>query len=160
MSLLDYPKEACPACKNSDWYYRNGPPGWWECIKCHAPGDPVELLKARAILANRKLYLAWFQLTDGAGGQLNEEGKDIYAEATQRARDIARQLKELSKTECLYIENGKKLKKCNVMPVLTDKPSWNGFFCHCCPNDYWWEKELFELDEEKIKREERLKRGG
>ncbi len=143
MSLLDYPKNECPACKKPDWYYRQGE---WSCLHCHSPGDPVELLKARAVLANRKLYLTWFQLTGGAGGQLDEEGKLAYAEASQRARDIARQLKEVNKTECLYIENGKKLKKCNVMPVLTSKPHWNGFFCHCCPNDFWWEKELMELD--------------
>lgn len=148
--MLDFPKLTCQACKKEDWYYRPAgnsfPTGEWICLRCHPPGDKVMLLKARTMLANRKLYLAWFALTGGVGGVLDEEGKEVYNEGCQRARALAQELKEAGSTDCLYIENGKKLKKCNVMPSITSKPSWDGFFCHACPNEYWYVKELLEYD--------------
>lgn len=160
MGLLEYPKAPCQACQKPDFWYQGN--SNWVCMNCHAPvGDPKIFLVHRARLANRKLYLAWHQLyvrpdekqVEALKGvpmaqvmEVVKEETEMYKAACARAHDIGEQLKAQGFTDCLYIENGKKLKPCNVMPTLTSKPSWAGFFCHSCPNDYWPEKEILDYD--------------
>lgn len=148
MSKLDYPQEPC-YCGSTNFWYTHGN---WVCMKCHPPikGDKEELI-ARAMLANWKLYLAWFKYkqlekTDPA----YEATLDQFRDGTKRATELSRQLKERGLTECLYIEDGKKLKKCNVIPNLYEQaPTIENFFCHCCPNEYWFERELFDIEKKK-----------
>jgi hypothetical protein len=47
----------------------------------------------------------------------------------------------LINTDCPYIENGKKLKRCTFN--AGDKE------CFGCMNDYWWQTELFDNDKAK-----------
>lgn len=157
MGLQDYPKLPCPNCRNNKWWYHQTNHGnSWLCMQCQSPVDPIDLLKARAILANRLLYLAWFEIY-GRGAEVIINGKITfdpemaaqYKEGEARAKKIAEELKAAGVKDCLYIENGKKLKICNVMPTRTSTPSWDGFFCHACPNDYWFIKELMEFDQNK-----------
>ena len=155
MGLLDYPKLPCPNCRSTKWWYMQTNHGNdWRCLNCQQPNDPIEKLKARAVLANRLLYLAWFEINEKGSefdiveGRLvwNPELKAQYEDGCTRAKQIAQELKDAGMKDCLYIEGGKKLKICNVMPVHTSTPSWDGFFCHACPNDYWYVKELMEYD--------------
>jgi len=133
-SIAIFPPDPCPVCKSTDWWF-NGTS--WVCGRCHPPGDPKIELKFRVIKGNHKLFKAHQQIIAMGPGEAREKALDQYLAALEVLKDLNRQMKELSMTECLYIQDNKKVRKC-----LSQEEK---FFCHVCPNSYWWEKELMEL---------------
>lgn len=146
---VDYPRIPCSNCNSLDWWWRDSN---WVCMKCHPPveGSKEELI-ARAMTANWKLYKGWFGLDKyKKGTPAYTEAMAHFRDATRRAQDLARDLKSRGITECLYVENGQKLKKCGVYPDLYARElTLENFFCHCCPNDYFWEMELFDTQKKR-----------
>lgn len=149
---LDYPKMPCHVCKGDRFWYRGKD---WLCMRCTPPPkDSKEELIARAMVANHKMYLAWYDYMQYRKSDPGyEEMRRQFHEGTEKAVALGRQLKERGITDCLYIQDGKKLKKCNIFPNLyTSEPTIENFFCHCCPNDYWIEQELFDYDDKMNRR--------
>ncbi len=141
-----FPERKCTICGSDDWWFRQKEPwlptdslepGEWLCGRCHPPADPLTKLKYRVIKGNYKLAKA-HKLIEAT---YNTENRDAalakYQEAYTKLRVLCNELKDKGATECLYISRGKKLQRC-----LDDKE----FVCTVCPNDYWWQKELLELD--------------
>lgn len=140
--ITEYPSVPCPGCgKYIFWYREPSPdkrwkygnqvgPNGWVCSTCSPAPDPSIMLKSRILRGNvliNKIYTVIRATTDP------EEHKKLVenmVQATERMRDLMREFKNYS-TDCLYIEGGKKLKKC-----LT------GFTCYGCPNSYWPEREM------------------
>lgn len=134
--ITDFPEKPCTMCGSTDWWYRmDHGPAEWLCGKCH-PADPLTALKFRVIKGNHKLYKAWRQIR-GLSGEEKEKAFEKYFPALEKLKDLNRELKARSATECLYIEDSKKVRKC-----LGQEEE---FFCHVCPNSYWFDKELMEL---------------
>lgn len=135
--ITDFPDKPC-LCGSTDWWYRmpEPGPGEWLCGRCHPAPHPIITLKFRVIKGNYKLYKVWQQIITLEGEEKAEALKKLHP-ALDKLKGLNRQLKEAGATDCLYIENGKKLRKC-----LGQEEK---FFCHVCPNDYWFDKELMSL---------------
>jgi hypothetical protein len=130
MSILDYPQELCPICHSNTWWYSiidpeyKGPKGW-VCGVCHPPAGDV-FIKMRIIKGNF---------------MLNKMRNQISPEELIKGIALLKELwGKLGKTDCLYFEDKKKLKKC--VPAFANE---KGIECFSCPNDYWWAAELFEV---------------
>lgn len=151
MSILDYPKDPCHICKGTNFEYEGN--DHWRCIRCSPipETDHKRVSRARAVIANWKIYNLWILLNNTAKDDENYKGYlDTFKEAVARAKEIERAMKSIvNNTDCLYIEHGQKLKKCNVFPQFHIEPSPELMFCHACPNNYWWEKELFTAEQKK-----------
>lgn len=103
------------------------------------PKDKMEELKGRIRTGNDKLSLAWEQIK--AMDHASQEWKDALQRwhlATAKLRYLCDQLENLGYTDCLYLEHGKKTKKC--------LPPGDDIGCLVCSsNDPYWEKEFMEL---------------
>ena len=139
-SIAIFPANPCRACKSTDWWF-NGVT--WVCGRCHPSGDPKIELKFRVIKGNHKLFKVHRQIIGIGPGEARQKALDQYLAALEVLKDLNRRMKELSMTECLYIQDSKKVRKC-----LSQEEK---FFCHVCCNDWWWEKEMAELGRRKDK---------
>jgi hypothetical protein len=140
VSLLDYPQDKC-SCGSTTWWFSGIEPGYkgpptWNCGKCHPPPTRVGELKMRIIHANYVLSKARLEIFKMPEEQEREAFRK-WGEAVNRASALNKELKLLS-TDCLYIVNGKKIKKCF--------PPQSEIECFGCPNDYWMEQEIFDTD--------------
>ena len=70
--------------------------------------------------------------------QLVYAERKAWGEGIDKLQALGKELKQLS-TDCLYIEKGKKLKKCIFG---TDESKIE---CFTCPSEYWWRQELDDL---------------
>lgn len=137
-----FPEHPCSICKGDDWWFQQKEP-WhqgataeeWICGRCHPSPYPATRLKYRIIKGNHKLNIALnrIRLMDG---EEREKTLEQFWAAVEKLKALCEELKAIS-ADCLYISNGKKMQRC-----LDDKK----FTCTVCPNSYWWEKELFDLD--------------
>jgi len=131
MSIVDYPTKECYVCKGSTWWFRAGTGfGEWVCGICFPPPTELETLKMRI----RKGNYLWTQVRWYSDESINEPR---IIEMMNRLTALGKQLKTLS-TDCLYFENKKKMKKCMTHPGQLE--------CFTCPNDYWFQTELFDID--------------
>jgi hypothetical protein len=135
--ITNFPDYPCPACHSTDWWY-NGTS--WLCGRCH-PADELVALKFRVIKGNEKLFKVYKQITAMGLGPERDKALAQYRPAIEKLKALAKELKDRGETACLYIEDGKKVRKCLCQE--------EEFFCHACPNDYWPDKELMELDRAK-----------
>ena len=132
MTVLDYPEQTCPMCKGNAWNYLGGT---WICGRCHPPVDQKGILRMRLIRGHvvlNKTRLEWMGMT----GQERKAASTQWYDAIEVLHGLVRELK-IYDTTCLYIENGKKLKKC--IPKMG-----HGIECFACPNDYFWSVEIFD----------------
>lgn len=135
--ITDFPEKPCFVCGSTDWWYQmNVEPNQWLCGHCHPAPHPIITLKFRVVKGNQKLYKVWQQII-ALGGEEKTEALKKYHPALDKLKELNRQLKEAGAIDCLYIENGKKMRKCLAQEEK--------FFCHVCPNNYWWERELSDL---------------
>ncbi|MBU1449191.1 hypothetical protein KKF45_05095 [Patescibacteria group bacterium] len=97
-------------------------------------------LRHRVIQGNEKLIKAWSQLKEMTH---NTEEWATQFERWHKANELlsllATELKvKYNFNECLYMENGKKTKKC--------LPPGDEIGCRVCTSDYpWWSNELMPL---------------
>lgn len=143
--INEYPEKKCPICGSDSWWYRMeepwqttkpAEPNEWLCCRCHPSPDPLVQLKYRVVKGNFKLNKA-LQRIIYMEDETRKQVLPNYHDAVAKLKALKDELKMKGATECLYIEKGKKLQSC-----LSDPK----FQCTVCPNDYWWEKELMELD--------------
>lgn len=93
--------------------------------------DRIDELKERVKKGNDKLMAAWAEIVKQELGKYETEIKK-WTIAQARLMEYCRQLQDLGFHSCLYIENGKKTKKC--IDVLG---------CIVCPSDIsYWETEV------------------
>ena len=145
-----YPERLCSTCKKSEWWFRQreadmpatsaipAGTGEWVCGNCHPLADPLIKLKYRIIKGNYKLFIAIEAIAHMEVGEVRDEPLARYNAAAAKLRELCDELKGKGVTACLYISEGKKMQRC-----LSD----NDFRCTVCPNDYWAEKELLEIDQ-------------
>ena len=140
-----FPVNKCSVCGHYDWWYRHKEawqtssfldPGEWICGICHPSPDPLVKLKYRVIKGNYKLNVALNRIK-GMVGEERTKALEKFLDGQIKLKTLNEELKLKGATDCLYIENGKKTQKCLGDPEFT---------CIVCPNNYWWEKELMELD--------------
>lgn len=155
------PNKSCYVCGSSTWWQR--PDGGWLCGRCHPNPNPgpgpipgaemlpasqpnggeysseVLALRDRVKLGNEKLNDAWEQIRGMAHD--TEEWKELleqWHQANKKLSLLCSELKARGYTDCLYIENRKKTKKC-LLPG-------DDIGCRVCPSSRkYWEKELMEL---------------
>lgn len=147
--INQFPEHACPNCKSDDWWFQQkepwnetafvSPEGEWLCGRCHPAPHPTTRLKYRVIKGNYKLNIV-LQKIELMDGEEREKALVQYHAAYEKLKGLCNEMKAQGATECLYISNGKKMQRC-----LDDLK----FTCTVCPNSYWWEKELLELDRNK-----------
>jgi DNA polymerase-1 len=83
---------------------------------------------------NDKLFQAWLQIRELADKEEWSYQMDRWQEATEKLHQLCQELKLKGYTDCLYFENGKKMRRC------LDNP--DGFWCQVCPSIYpYWETE-------------------
>ena len=96
-------------------------------------------LRDRVIRGNEKLNLAWQQLRSIAD-RTEEWRKQMerWHLANERLSTLCTELKLRGYSDCLYMENGKKTRKCL-------EPG-DSLGCRVCPSSTpYWEKEFTEL---------------
>jgi hypothetical protein len=129
MTILDYPEEECTICHGNTWWYSKLDPNYkgpatWVCGECHPPAGEIfnkmRIIKGTYLLNKMRHLLEKEDLLEGIALI-----KELWT--------------GISKTDCLYIEDGKKLKKC-----VPEHNNQVGLECFACPNNYWWEVELWE----------------
>jgi len=150
---MQKPTKPCWVCGSNDWWLT--PDGQYLCGRCHpnpSPGSApapqsnrdeysseVLALRDRVISGNKKLNDAWEQIRGIAHDA--EEWKELleqWHQANEKLSLLCSELKARGYTDCLYIENGKKTKKC--------LPPGDAIGCRVCPSSRkYWEKELMEL---------------
>jgi len=146
MSLLDYPEKTCPMCGGNLWWYSTispdyqGPPEWI-CGACKPPATEKAKLVMRIMRANVVLSKARAEISTIEDKEERVAQFKLWGESVNKIQEIGRGLKNIS-TDCLYIEKGKKLKKC-LLPF--DEKGY--VECFSCPSNYWWERELFDKEE-------------
>jgi hypothetical protein len=143
VSLLNYPEKKCPTCDGTTWWYSltekdyKGLPTWI-CGTCYPPPSELARLKMRIIKGNWVLSKRRLQI-DALPDETPEEKAVVWAErqawgeGINKIQQIGKQLKQLS-VDCLYIEGGKKIKKCIHGYDIIE--------CFTCPNEYWWRQEI------------------
>ena len=101
--------------------------------------EEIEALKARIRQGNLKLNLAWSQLRNITDRQ--EEWQTQLQKwhlANELLSALCTELKLKGYTECLYLENGKKMRKCLI--------PGDDIGCRVCPSERaWWSEELMAL---------------
>lgn len=101
--------------------------------------EEVLALRDRVIAGNKKLNDAW-EIIKGIDHK-SQEWKDEFEKwhlANEKLSLLCSQLKGMGYTDCLYIVNGKKIKKCL-------EPG-EQIGCRVCPSAYpYWDKEFSEL---------------
>lgn len=90
-------------------------------------------LRARVIKGNQKLFQAWLEIRELADDREEwSRQMDKWDQAVKKLILLCTELKLRGYTECLYLEDGKKVKRC------LDNP--DGFWCQVCPSIYpYWE---------------------
>ena len=137
--ITDYPEKKCYVCGGDSWWYRmTQGPAEWLCASCGGSPDPLVRLKFRIIKGNFKLNKAWEQLRRMEDSPGKAEILVKWRASAQKLGELCDEMVAAGETECLYIEDGKKVKRCH------DDPS--GHKCTVCPNSYWVDKEMLEVD--------------
>ena len=101
--------------------------------------DEVVALRERVKAGNEKLNTAFNQLRQIVDRQAEwAEQFERWHQANEKLSLFCTQLEELGCTDCLYMENGKKVRKC-LAPG-------DSIGCRVCPSKiHYWEKEFMEL---------------
>lgn len=111
----------------------------------HSP--EVLALRDRVKKGNDKLFQAWLQIRELADKEEWSRQMDRWSEAGQKLHALCDELKLKGYNDCLYLENGKKVRSC------LDNP--DGFWCQVCPSVYpYWEAELMNLPSPKVPKRE------
>ena len=162
---MQKPTKPCYVCGSDVW--RQTSDGRWLCGKCHpnpspdsssgekGTGEPASTLASspanalpspalevldlrdRVIKGNDKLFAAWLQIRE-LDGEEREHQWDRWNEAQERLHYLCLELQTKGYHDCLYIENGKRVKSC-----LSESGSW---WCQVCPSSVlYWEQELMKL---------------
>ena len=145
-NILDYPEKPCGACGGNTWWYSKTEKDYkgqasWVCGICFPPPTELGNLRMRVIKGNMVLSKRR-ELIDAMPDDTPEQKAVVLAErkawgeGIDKIQQIGKQLKQLS-TDCLYIENGKKIKPCIHNNDVIE--------CFTCPNDYWVHQELDDL---------------
>ena len=103
--------------------------------------EAIEALKARIRQGNLKLNLAWSQLKEMTHN--TEEWAtqfERWHQANEKLSLLCTELKLKGYEDCLYLENGKKVKKC-----LEPGESLGCRVCPCGSNKTYWQDELMSL---------------
>jgi hypothetical protein len=150
MSLLDYPEKTCPMCGGDLFWYSVIEPSYhgpseWLCGSCRPPTTEGSLLVMRIMRGNVILTKARAEIKTIEDKEEKLAQFKLWGEALDKIGALGKTLKNIS-TDCLYIEKGKKLKSC-IAPF--DDRNW--IECQTCPNDYWWERELFDKEQKMSK---------
>lgn len=149
---IDKPTKPCYVCGTNDWWQR--PDGGWLCGRCHPNPNPgssptlpsnegkysseVLALRDRVIKGNDKLFKAWLGIRDIEDRDEKKYQLDRWNEAQERLHGLCLELKAKGYNDCLYIENGKKIRSCLSNP--------DGFWCQVCPSRIpYWERDLMKL---------------
>lgn len=142
---MEKPTKPCWNCGSTDFWLT--PDGHWLCGRCHPnpnpgsnPGEGHALealaLRDRVIKGNEKLFLAWQQIRELPSGE-RECQLDQWNEAQEKLHNLCLELKAKGYHDCLYIENGKKIRSCLSEP--------GGWWCQVCPSSIpYWEQELMK----------------
>jgi hypothetical protein len=152
--VTNYPLgKECMVCGHTIWWLRFNKDGQaieWICGTCHPSPDPLEMVKNRILKGNWVLYVAkkqYFRMP--AGSPERAEALVSWMAASDKLKQLSDSLKVANRTDCLYIENHKKVRLCLHEPE-----------CIVCPNNYWWEKELFDDNQEYVNKQEEVKNAG
>ena len=100
--------------------------------------EQINTLKEKVKLGNQKLNLAWDQICkiDHESQRWNDE-VERWHQANEKLSLLCMELEGLGFVDCLYLENGKKTRRC-LPPV--------GLSCRVCPSiRRYWETELMSL---------------
>ena len=101
--------------------------------------EEIEALRNRVKAGNEKLIKAWSQLKEMTHN--TEEWAtqfERWHQANEKLSLLCTELKLKGYEDCLYMENGKKIKKC-----LEPGESLG---CRVCPSSYpYWQEELMAL---------------
>ena len=99
----------------------------------------VLALRDRIKVGNDKLFKAWLQIRELADDKEEwSRQMDRWNEAQDKLHVLCLELKAKGYVDCLYIENGTKMRRC------LDNP--DGFWCQVCPSlRPYWEEELIDL---------------
>jgi hypothetical protein len=98
---------------------------------------PLDQLLARVKAGNDKLMAQWLVVRAARGDEEWEALLHNLSMAVQRLNQLCDILHNKGYHDCLYIENGKKVRSC-VTDDKRDIPCW------CCPSDVkYWVTELF-----------------
>ena len=141
---MEKPTKPCYACGANDWWQR--PDGGWNCGRCYPNPNPVTGAYAPEVLAlrdrvrqgNDKLFAAWLQIRDIQDKDEREYQFEQWDKAKEKLNLLRLELQVRGYRDCLYIENGRKTKRC-----LDEPGEW---FCNTCPSDreYWVEEMGFK----------------
>lgn len=138
---MQKPTKPCYVCGGNDWWQL--PDGSWRCGRCHPQPAPENVPELAALIdrvrkGNDKLWEAWKVIRDVE----NPEEKDAlfrkWDAKKEFLNDLCKELVFKGYRDCLYIENGKKTKRC-----LDEPGEW---FCNTCPSqrEYWVEEVGFK----------------
>ena len=99
----------------------------------------VIALRERIKVGNEKLIKAWQQLREIADRQEEWASQfERWHKANELLSALCTQLETMGYEDCLYMENGKKVKKCLEPGEIIG--------CRVCPSKIpYWEKELMDL---------------
>lgn len=110
-----------------------------EMVKQYNP--EVLALRDRVKKGNDKLFQAWQQIRELAHD--TEEWSrqmELWHQAGKKLNSLCTELKLKGYGDCLYLENGKRMKSC--------LDNLDGFWCQVCPSSIrYWDKELMSLGE-------------
>ena len=107
----------------------------------------VLVLRDRVKSGNDKLFKVWLQIRELADKEEWSRQMDRWNEAQEKLHSLCQELKLKGYTDCLYLENDKKMRRC-----LDNR---DGFWCQVCPSIYpYWETELMELPSPKVAKPE------
>ena len=146
------PTKPCHICGSDNWWWR--PDGSWVCGRCHpnpnldaSPVPPVVeeqyspavfALRDRVKVGTEKLFRAWQQIMEISDKEERGYQEDKWEKARDKLHYLCMELQVKGYVDCLYIENGKKMRRC------LDNP--DGFWCQVCPSlRPYWEEELIDL---------------
>ena len=108
----------------------------------------VLALRDRVKKGNDKLFQAWLQIRELADDKEEwSRQMDRWQEATEKLHRLCQELRLKGYTDCLYLENGEKMRRC-----LDNR---DGFWCQVCPSIYpYWETELMQLPSPRVPKPE------
>lgn len=107
---------------------------------------------------NEKCIAAWLRVADYKDDNLYEDGLAKISKATKllipmcdRLIEIQRALDPAGKSQCLYIMDGKKIKKCE-QPMFTSGGKVVDTWCYICTSDHpFWKEEWPEFTQAEAK---------
>ena len=110
--------------------------------------EDLDALKDRVRLGNDKLFQAWLQIRELVDDKEEwARQMDRWQEATEKLHSLCQELKLKGYNDCLYLENGKRVRSCLSNP--------DSFWCQVCPSIYpYWETELMEMPSPKVPKPE------